>query len=96
MGPASTTVSHPVCRLGPMPHTIIVRSSADGRACADCQDAVDHCHGTLILHVDGEAECTEDGCQVDFAAHSWMGSCWDVLAGCGCGTPAAPAVDRAA
>jgi hypothetical protein len=30
--------------------------------CLDCADEVDHCHGTLVVRVDGVLECTDHGC----------------------------------
>ena len=29
-------------------------------ACAECQEDLEHCHGTAILHVDGAADCSDD------------------------------------
>ncbi|HET9732845.1 MAG TPA: hypothetical protein VFP54_09245 [Acidimicrobiales bacterium] len=64
--------------------------------CGDCAHDLGHCHGMLVLHLDGEAGCTEPGCDGDPAVHAWMASCWDVLADCQCGTPVAPRVAQAA
>ena len=65
-----------------------------GHGCADCTSDLAHCHGTWLLHEDGTAACTDDGCGLDADAHVWEGRCTDVADGCGC--LAAPAGRRAA
>ena len=29
-------------------------------ACAGCEQDLEHCHGTAILHLDGAADCSDD------------------------------------
>jgi len=45
--------------------------------CVDCAAALEHCHGTVVLHEDGgTAECTEPGCRdVDPARHALVICC---------------------
>jgi hypothetical protein len=56
--------------------------------CPRCRADVAHCHGTLIEHLLGHPECTDDGC-ADFAPalHALAVGC-DELA-CRCGAAAA-------
>jgi hypothetical protein len=38
--------------------------------CRYCRDGWEHCHGTVIVHAQRRAECTEDDCGgPDFIAH---------------------------
>lgn len=54
--------------------------------CGGCDTGVDHCHGTLIVHVDWSAECTEPDCvDIDRARHTFVVDCADVAGGCVCG-----------
>jgi hypothetical protein len=39
-------------------------SETSGAGCPECSAAVDHCHGTLVLHADGSVECTDPSCTV--------------------------------
>ena len=51
--------------------------------CRPCTDGHDHCHGTLVLHADGTAECGEAGaCEVREDLHEWWVACVEL--GCGC------------
>ena len=60
--------------------------------CPECETAVAHCHGALIVHTTGELECTEAGCSGRFEVHAWEAPCADVLGGCPCeGAPTAEA-----
>ncbi|RSM82088.1 hypothetical protein DL991_06325 [Amycolatopsis sp. WAC 01375] len=54
--------------------------------CAFCSGGLDHCHGTLVVHLDGGfTECGEDGCvDHDFARHTLTIDCFDVDDGCTC------------
>lgn len=46
---------------------------------------LDHCRGTLVLHQDGAAECTEPGCaHLDAARHPMTDGCDVLLGGCAC------------
>jgi hypothetical protein len=55
--------------------------------CRECRDGLEHCHGTVILHVGFGAECTEPGCERPEVAHAYRLDCEHV--GCRCaGTPA--------
>lgn len=33
------------------------------RPCPDCETLLEHCHGTLILHVLGFVECSDPDCR---------------------------------
>jgi|HubBroStandDraft_4_1064222.scaffolds.fasta_scaffold832347_1 hypothetical protein len=45
-------------------------------ACAECQQDLEHCHGTAILHVDGAADCSDDpDCRLTAELHWFVISC---------------------
>lgn len=51
--------------------------------CHPCTAGIDHCHGTLVLHADGTAECDEHHhCEAREDLHEWWVPCIDL--GCGC------------
>lgn len=52
--------------------------------CRDCSDDLDHCHDTLIVHVDGRVECGEAGCHAVVVRHSLVIPCADLGRGCAC------------
>ncbi|WP_034271815.1 hypothetical protein [Haloechinothrix halophila] len=53
-------------------------------ACTGCVEELDHCHGALIEHHDGDVECTEPGCTaLDPARHDISQRCDDVIS-CEC------------
>ncbi len=54
--------------------------------CAFCAGGLDHCHGTLVVHLDGGfAECSEDGCvDVGSTRHALTIDCSAVDGGCSC------------
>lgn len=60
------------------------------RVCTSCDSALDHCHGTLIVHTDWSVDCTNtdissSGCyDGDRSRHSFIVDCSDVAGGCGC------------
>lgn len=55
--------------------------------CGKCVEELDHCHGALLTHQDGAAECTDHTCvDLDPIRHSHIADCV-VLAGCECGQP---------
>lgn len=61
------------------------RRVAAGMECTRCVERVDHCHGTLIMHVSGEFECTDTECHdVDQARHPLVIDCATVEGGCAC------------
>ena len=52
-------------------------------SCPDCGLGVDHCHGTLIVHTDRTAECTDAACELaDLLRHLFIADCIAVLGGC--------------
>ncbi|EHR59239.1 hypothetical protein [Saccharomonospora cyanea] len=54
-------------------------------SCVSCRTGLDHCHGTVVLHVDGGADCTDPGCaDVQLLRHTLVIRCEDVESGCGC------------
>ena len=53
--------------------------------CADCLAGLDHCHGTLINHRDGSAECTHQACaSPEPLRHALRIDCTEIDGGCGC------------
>nr|WP_280263080.1 hypothetical protein [Nocardia wallacei] len=55
------------------------------RVCLSCDTALDHCHGTLVVHGDRSVECTDAGCyDTDHSRHAFVVDCFDVAGGCGC------------
>jgi hypothetical protein len=53
--------------------------------CQLCNRAIEHCHGTLVLHSDATIECTDELCeelQVDL--HELVLECRQVAGGCEC------------
>ncbi|MFI9505702.1 hypothetical protein [Nocardia sp. NPDC052566] len=53
--------------------------------CSACESAVDHCHGTLIVHLGRIGECTESDCaDLDQARHTFVVDCADIAGGCAC------------
>ncbi|MEV6431036.1 hypothetical protein [Nocardia sp. NPDC051463] len=59
--------------------------------CRSCESAVDHCHGTLVVHLARIAECTDEDCfDLDHARHAFVVDCADIAGGCACTDPATP------
>jgi len=55
-------------------------------SCSDCGLAVDHCHGTLIVHDDRTVDCTDAACDLpDLLRHGFIVDCIAVRGGC-CGS----------
>ncbi len=53
--------------------------------CRDCTASVDHCHGTLVIHTEGSAECTEPDCiDLEYIRHTLVLDCSEVTGGCRC------------
>jgi hypothetical protein len=51
--------------------------------CLECGLDIDHCHGTLIMHSDRMAECTQPGCELaDLLRHALIIDCAAVMGGC--------------
>ncbi|GAA5045313.1 hypothetical protein [Nocardia callitridis] len=56
--------------------------------CLFCDRAIDHCHGTLIVHAGNTTECTERDCvDLDHARHTFVIDCGDLAGGCACAEP---------
>jgi hypothetical protein len=52
-------------------------------SCQDCGLEIDHCHGTLVVHSDRTAECTDAACELlDLLRHPLIIDCVAVLGGC--------------
>ncbi len=69
-----------------------------GTTCRECEAGQGlgwvHCHGTLIRHWLGRAECTDQDCpDADLMAHSLVIDC--DAAGCPCAQPIGSAADSA-
>jgi hypothetical protein len=57
--------------------------------CARCISGIDHCHGTVIGHPQGVAECTEPECDdLDLVRHTLAIECDLIEGGCDCVEPA--------
>ncbi|MFX0580214.1 hypothetical protein [Nocardia nepalensis] len=53
--------------------------------CLSCESAIDHCHGTLIVHLGRPTECTDADCiDFDHARHDFVVDCADLAGGCAC------------
>jgi hypothetical protein len=48
-----------------------------------CDNELEHCHGTLVLHADGTAECEHGAvCEADEAQHELWVSCGELRCSC--------------
>ncbi|MDJ0394383.1 hypothetical protein QMK17_13705 [Rhodococcus sp. G-MC3] len=48
-------------------------------------DTTGQCHGTLVIHAVGDAECTEPDCvDHDYVLHSLVLDCAEISGGCQC------------
>ncbi|EKF21913.1 hypothetical protein C731_4128 [Mycolicibacterium hassiacum DSM 44199] len=54
----------------------------DSPRCRECLAEVEHCHGTVILHLAQRAECTEPDCTTPEVLHAFRIDC--VAVGCVC------------
>jgi hypothetical protein len=53
--------------------------------CLDCERELDHCHGTLVVHLDGVVECTDAHClEMHVALHELVLQCDQVGTPCTC------------
>jgi hypothetical protein len=53
--------------------------------CVKCAEDLDHCHSTLVVHLDGHVECLEGDCtDLDQVRHLLVIDCAAVLGGCRC------------
>ncbi|MCP2164271.1 hypothetical protein [Goodfellowiella coeruleoviolacea] len=53
--------------------------------CPGCRHGVDHCHGTLVVHVDGTLECTDLEClRAEVVRHELVVVCRQVDDDCAC------------
>jgi hypothetical protein len=53
--------------------------------CSLCDQGIEHCHGTLVQHVDTTVECTDPSCDdVVVETHELVLECWRVAGGCAC------------
>ncbi|MBH0779111.1 hypothetical protein [Nocardia bovistercoris] len=56
--------------------------------CRSCRAAIDHCHGTLIVHPHNATECTDPDCtDPTHARHTFVVDCTDLAGGCPCAHP---------
>ncbi len=66
-----------------------------GTTCWKCAVGWEHCHGTVIRHWLGRAECTEDDCPgPELIMHAMVIDCDAV--GCSCAQPIGSAAESAA
>jgi len=53
--------------------------------CPSCEQAWQHCHGVVLVHLDGSDECTAgDACPGAALPHEWREPCWAAVGSC-CG-----------
>jgi hypothetical protein len=53
--------------------------------CVKCANDLDHCHSTLVIHLDGQVECVDGDCtDLDEVRHLLVIDCDAVLGGCDC------------
>lgn len=53
--------------------------------CRECENRLDHCHGSLVLHSTVDVECTDDTCtDLSIVRHSLVAECADLVGGCAC------------
>ena len=66
--------------------------------CAECQQDLEHCHGTAIVHLDGAADCSDDlDCRLAAELHGFVISCAEADGCCdGAGEPRDLGAERAA
>ena len=57
--------------------------------CRDCSDDTDHCHDTLIVHLDQTIECSGRDCVATTLAHMHVTPCNELSPACRCGDGAA-------
>jgi hypothetical protein len=44
--------------------------------CTDCDEDLEHCHGTVVVHLDGSTECLEEPeCSLRAEAHHFVLVC---------------------
>lgn len=53
--------------------------------CDDCLRGLDHCHTTLVLHVDEWGECPDPACDARLDRHTLLVLCTDLDPHCTCG-----------
>jgi hypothetical protein len=56
---------------------------------------LDHCHGTLVVHENGDVACTETCADLDPARHRLDLDCAGVDGGCSCAAGLTPELVRA-
>lgn len=58
----------------------------EGGACGDCDAGHDHCHGTLVVHLEGWTEClaSPPPCDAVTERHALVVDCGDLRPPCGC------------
>jgi hypothetical protein len=50
--------------------------SCSAMHCIECEQGLDDCHGVLVVHDDGRAECLDVDCtDSDEARHQWRLAC---------------------
>jgi len=52
--------------------------------CADCAEQLAHCHETLVIHTDGDAECFDGTCTESWEEHAIVATCTDLNWICAC------------
>ena len=58
--------------------------------CVECEQDLEHCHGTAIVHFDGLVDCADDpGCRLTVEHHLSVVSCVELE--CLCAAPPAEA-----
>jgi hypothetical protein len=53
--------------------------------CVLCSRGIEHCHGSLVVHSDGTAECTAITCEdLHVDMHELVLECFQLAGGCVC------------
>ena len=70
-------------------HIVVIhpgREVAVNMICGECTTGLDHCHGTLVIHLDGTIECTEPWCADEHGTRHLLArlTCIEVDGDCTC------------
>ncbi len=61
-------------------------ASRDRLVCLSCERGWEHCHDAMVVHTDGEAECTAStACLLTVELHILRVGCADLQPQCRCG-----------
>jgi hypothetical protein len=52
--------------------------------CPECEQHLDHCDETMVLHLDGEMQCIDPACKTPRELHFWEATCLELHWKCPC------------